>query len=1225
MMKTKRFIISVLTVLCLVALTACLVGCDNGGEQQKPGEHNVTPGEPKYEYVYSSQFDGPSDPDIYIDGKLDEAVWQNKKWYTSRFYTDFYDTMPKLTVTAFNTEYGAYMGVKVRDDNIIYNGMLYLDRNSLIEFYFYAEKTDTVVGDRDYSLRRAFMMDYAGELYSTGERMKRAITVDGEINSGNTVGATFEIFVPWSEMGIDVSDGVYPQKFYLLPTYRPILKGNSAHTPLFNVPFNPMNHIKDFYVFDEDGYTDEDAEGAIVGDSYYGTAKSAAWDLEDADKGVVGVSTGVEFNSIFFKDAFSENFTAETSIYPTGGSNEKGYEGWYGGFFLMSTNGNYYTMMLDLRNSKLTAAADGGKAFKEYSLVTLTEAHTYWEQVNKINKTNPAAQNAVPENSGATFKIIKDKDKIYYFVDGEYLYSETLDFVQGKVYAGLFNMNAFATYENFSFRALTDEEVAYELDSSDIFLVDVSATGGGYAEADSRYVVKGNAAEIKFVSDSGYKLSSVTFNGVDVTAAVFENAVGGTYTIDSVTDNIDVDVAFEKIQNPVTYKGYLKDGFANAEENIYIIDKNNGASRYDVYATEAGGFEVSLAAGEYEVFVDNNFGSTSVTLTGNLTQNVNLSDYVALDKSDIHYLNVDFIKQRANSVKGNVTEWFLLKDSSTKAYLSANFYNYDLDGFTVETDGGDNVQFYLAYQGLYVLKNHDWYTVSGVKYTKYSLFDSSTRANVLNAASMDRTGGAKVEIAIDSGVLYMVVDGYGKINLPLSEFNANFTATAKYRIGLCTYNANNTLYPASGAVYENITAAFGNKAAAKVNEIKAACTYEEFTLGEELYTNTFMSKVGSLINYSAKEAGAQIMQGVEIEQDTPFMIYADIKKSETNGFGFVVGTLGDTNANHVLFNYRQGTKDIYISRESNGSNWGWMGIEDRTYPVSYPMMNEMQFALVYEHGLYMFYINGELVANVSENDKFAWSTKSFKDVIGATGAKKIGLSVLYGSVGITNYGYTTDVDEIESFMHFVPLYGNSKIVDTEDGLNITSTSAGAFVLYGVEVEQGKNYMLSVKVDPKTAENVGFVVGTLNGNGKNHMLFEWRYRADKHDIIIWRHAASGWSWMGIDDTCTEEAYPDLTCEVERGPVELTFIYKNGYYYLFIDGVMVMCVDEDQGLSWTSATIGSTVGTDDTIKFGITASYGSATFSDFEVTTDADAINEYVPDEVIDEDDFTPWIK
>ena len=77
-----------------------------------------------------------------------------------------------ISVTAFNTEYGTYMGVKVRDDNIIYNGMLYLDKNSLIEFYYYVDKTDTIAGDRDYSLRRAFMMDYAGELYSTGERTR---------------------------------------------------------------------------------------------------------------------------------------------------------------------------------------------------------------------------------------------------------------------------------------------------------------------------------------------------------------------------------------------------------------------------------------------------------------------------------------------------------------------------------------------------------------------------------------------------------------------------------------------------------------------------------------------------------------------------------------------------------------------------------------------------------------------------------------------------------------------------------------------------------------------------------------------------------------------------------------------------------------------------------------------------------------------------------------------
>ena len=1223
MMRTKRIIILVLSVLCLTSFAIGIAGC-NGNENSlrpelEPGY--ITPTEPRYEYVYSSQFDGPNNPDILIDGKLDEAVWQNKKWYTSKFYTDIYDTMPMLTVTAFNTEYGTYMGVKVRDNNIIYNGMLYLDKNSLIEFYFYADKTDTVADDRDYSLRRAFMMDYAGELYSTGERMKRAITVDGEINSGNTVGATFEIFIPWSEFGIDVSDGIYPQKLYLLPTYRPILKGNSGHTPLFNVPFNMMNHISDYYVFDEDGYINEDTEGAIIGDAYNGTAKSACWDLENLDDGIISITSGVEFNSIFFKDAFCDNFKAETTIYPFGGSSE--YEGWYAGFLILSTNGNYYTMMLDMRNAKLTAAADGGKALKQYSLVTLTEAHGgNWEQINKINKDNPAAQGGkIPEESGVKFKIIKDKNTIYYFVDGEYLYSETLDFVQGNVYAGLFNMNVYADYKDFSFKSLSDAEVAEELESEKIYLVDVAVnTEGGSAKVDNNYVLKGSSAEIEFVSESGYKLSSVSYNGEDITEAVKENAIGGFYTINNISENICLEVSFEQIQNPLTYKGFLKIGDENVEDNIFIISRTNAAVRYDVSSSEENEFEVQLEAGIYDIFADNHFGVVSIDITEDLQQDLQLGDYVALDAKDNHNLNIDFIKQRANSVKGNVTEWFLLKESATTAYMSANIYNYDLDGFTVETDDGDNVQFYLAYQGLYVFKNHDWITISGVNYTKYSYFGEANKGKVLNSALMIDNGvglnGEKVEIAISDGVLYLAVGESGKIKLELVEFNANFTAETNYRLGFCTYNANNVNYPSGGAVYENIYAAFGDNATENVNAVKAMCAYEDFDLGEELYAKAFMSKVGGTIKYSAEAAGADIIDGVEIEQGKSFMIYATIKKSDINGVGFVVGTLGSDNSSHLLFNWRQWSKDIYVSRETESGKWGWKGIADGTYPCSYSMGDEMHLALAYKIGKYLFFVNGELVASIVEDEDIGWGVVP-QNVIGTTGVKKIGLSALYGSVDIIDYGYSTDEDEINAFVGAIPLYkGMAAIKD-----NVIETTAsgvvGAFLVDGAEVAVGENYMVSVKLDSVNAENVGFVVGTLGDDNKSHVMFDWRYKTDVNDIYIWRESPYGWA--GIDDN----TYP---CTIERGDGEhtLTLVCKNNNYYMFIDGTEVFNKSETENVGW-GTVIGNLVGSGETIKVGITTSYGTAQFSDFALTTDADAINEFVPNEATEESEYTPWIK
>ena len=176
MKNVKKVFVAVCSALAIACGVVGVSACDNG-------ELNAAPPENEYEYKYTSNYDGENDPGIEIDGKLDEAVWQNKNWFVNSFYADVNDTMPKIEVSAFTTEYGVYMAAKVRDDNVIYIGSLEQSKNTTFEFYYYADKSDMVFADKDYSSRHAFMLDCGGELYSTCERMKRAVVVDGEINS----------------------------------------------------------------------------------------------------------------------------------------------------------------------------------------------------------------------------------------------------------------------------------------------------------------------------------------------------------------------------------------------------------------------------------------------------------------------------------------------------------------------------------------------------------------------------------------------------------------------------------------------------------------------------------------------------------------------------------------------------------------------------------------------------------------------------------------------------------------------------------------------------------------------------------------------------------------------------------------------------------------------------------------------------------------------------------
>ncbi len=1203
MKNRKKLLVSICSILTLTCGMAGLAAC-----QSNNGKLDPAPKEDEYEYNYTTNYEGENDPGIEIDGKLDEEAWQGKNWYTNHFYADVNDTMPSLNVTAFTTEYGVYMGIKVRDDNVVYIGSMDQSRNTTFEFYYYADKSDTVLADRDYSSRHAFMLDCGGELYSTCERMKRAIIVDGEVNSGKTTGATVEIFVPWSEMRVDVSDGVYPQNLFLLPKYRPILKGSTASTLMYPMPFNPMHHMKNYYVFDASGYTDADQEGVEIGDSFNGLAKTGNWDLESLDEGKISVTSGVEFNSIYYKDVFAESFVAETMIYPLEG--HTGYDGRYAGFWLLSTNGNYYTMMVDMRTNRYVKAQDGRYTLKEFGLVTLTEAHRYWEQVTKLTKDNPDVDvDVAPATSGVRFKIIKDANTIHYFINDEYFYSETLDFVQGKVYVGLFNMNVYAEYEEFWCMPLEGEELKAELNTCDIYKINAqTTTAGGYVTLDKEYAVAGDDIALKIVTDSGYKVSSVICNGEDITENVSEDASKGVYLIEDVNENTDFDVTFEKIENPVTYKGKLFiDGEGDRKEyvsgSVILVNKAANEQRYELASTANRGFELKMEAGEYELYVDGYVGSVSITLTETVTdvQEIDINSLASVKTTNIHYVNMDFVESTVNTVKGRQGQWFVFDTASDKVYTSARIYNYDLDGFTVETEDGANVQFYFGYQGFFMLKDHDWVFVDGMKsWDQYGYYNNDNKMKILNPTNVESLDGSLVEIAIADGYLYVAINGIGKAQFNLSEFNESFTAAAKYHVGFCTYNGTNAKYPNGGARWEDITVKFGAAATNSLEEVKRLCAVEEYALGAELYSGTSMTKLDTTITYTAESIGAQVFDDVELNQNTNFVLYATVKAGMTaENVGFVVGTLGADNTKHLLFQWRRNQKDLYVWRNLGS----WTGTADNIIHSDIGT-NGAEIALVYKNGKYYAFLNGAQVCAIGKTIDNGWGgTLNVSQTIGTEGTLKVGLSIAFGMVQFTNVGYSTDKSVINQYqIDDMPSIGAnvysggaySEGVKADGSYRLDAKNgAGAAFFEDVEIAQGQDYVVYTTISNVSGDLVGFAVGTLAAPS-SFAMSGWR----ESDIYVARLADKGnaWGWAGesIVDTITRKA------------AQIALVYKGGEYYFFVNGEQVAHLDKN--MINKLAGIGATV---DTVKVGFAVNWtGATSFSDWGYSTDEEVISKYV---------------
>ena len=105
-----------------------------------------------------------------------------------------------------------------------------------------------------------------------------------------------------------------------------------------------------------------------------------------------------------------------------------------------------------------------------------------------------------------------------------------------------------------SITANTTLAVTFEAIPPTTYTLSITASGNGYVAYDgntvrgktsSYSVVEGTNAVLKFSADEGNRLKSVKVNGQDVTATV----VNGQYTINNITANTSIEVAFEAIPN----------------------------------------------------------------------------------------------------------------------------------------------------------------------------------------------------------------------------------------------------------------------------------------------------------------------------------------------------------------------------------------------------------------------------------------------------------------------------------------------------------------------------------------------------------------------------------------------------------------------------------------------------------------------------------------------------
>lgn len=159
-----------------------------------------------------------ADNDININGEIDELCWMDKKWTKTEFEDN---SKVYMQAKGFVTEKGLYLAAKSFDNNVVNDGDLTMESNTLFGFTIIPEnETNTL-----YSTTA--IIDMRGDCYSgTAIGFNRAVKVDGVLNSGNTNGAVMEAFFPWEALKIKPTDNK-PSSFTINITYYAFFSGET--------------------------------------------------------------------------------------------------------------------------------------------------------------------------------------------------------------------------------------------------------------------------------------------------------------------------------------------------------------------------------------------------------------------------------------------------------------------------------------------------------------------------------------------------------------------------------------------------------------------------------------------------------------------------------------------------------------------------------------------------------------------------------------------------------------------------------------------------------------------------------------------------------------------------------------------------------------------------------------------------------------------------------------
>ena len=592
-----------LRLLALIAMAAAIAvgsaGCSGCADKGKPDPDPAAGG---YDVKYATTMPSGTDDGIMIDGKLDETAYAEQKTFVNRLSEDSDGNMERLSMTTYVGDKGWYVLTEVTDSALVYNGLLAPARNSTIHLYY------ELASENANEAIREIYMD-AGRVYGRTPcnigLMEYGVKVNGELN-GATTGMTAELFIPWRAMGLTEK----PENTDLLmyPMYS-IPKGGGDYRNLSPLP-NLSYVANQFYLFGSDGYSDKDADGAILGDAKNGHVKAGVWTYTNVEKteadgkvtlsGSAGVHAG-SYAKTYIKDIVADNYVVEATVKVTG--RDYGKRDGRAGLTVDIAGGKRKTLAAYISAEEGNAAGLNSVPFRSF----------YGDDYDgRNNRTETLPSVSLPEggtlSGGVKLTLIKSGANLYGLANGEIILAETDNAIRGKCAFNLTAANVNAEFTDISYAVYDGDEAGMSAAIAGYGIRRISAEAEGYGNVylDKIAVKDGGNVTLTVECGEDNVIKEIKINGEAVADFAEKAEVFGTtvrYVLGNVTEDTNILVCFEeyagvKVSGTISVVG--ESGLNMSDSVIYAFRADGNVIPFDGRVNEDGTYEISLPAGAYD-------------------------------------------------------------------------------------------------------------------------------------------------------------------------------------------------------------------------------------------------------------------------------------------------------------------------------------------------------------------------------------------------------------------------------------------------------------------------------------------------------------------------------------------------------------------------------------------------------------------------------------------------